>query len=1234
MYFDYRLWQMMAGLRAGMAGGVVLGLLALGAGIARFVFLGWLLAGVFRGEPWRDLLPSIVGVAAMVLLRAGLDHLRAVQAHRSAIAAQHVLRGKLYDRIVALGPAWFANQRTGGIMLSVVDGVEQLETFFGTYLPQVAIAAVAPFAIFAVIAWWDLPVACVLLVAALFSLFAPMAVHMLDRRASLARSQAMSAFGESFLDAVQGLPTLKSFGQGKTWGRRLAERARALSDQTFWVLSVSLLTRGAADLGIALGAALALTLGARRVVDGQMSVEALLIVLMAGTEIFRPLRDLRSVLHRGMLGQSAADGIHAILQAQPDLPPAGTTRAARLTPTIAFNAVTFSYSGRRAAHRGLDFNVKAGERVAIVGPSGAGKSTIVRLLLREHDPESGSIVVGGHDLRALDTADLLAHIAIVAQDSTLFHGTIEDNLRLGKPDAGSDAVRAAARAANAHDFIMALPQGYDTRIGERGLQLSGGQRQRIAIARALLRDAPILILDEALSSVDTENEAVIQEALNRLMVGRTTLILAHRLASVIGADRTLVLDGGRVVEQGTHAELMQAQGLYHRLMHEQETVVTSPGNPPRNDAVDPRVMSMDDAAVAGSTPPAVDDPMQTRAEGHAERQAADRSEARAGPVLRELDADAAQVGWRDTISSLLSVIAPWRGTLILTIALGVARVVAFIGVGVLSALVVAAIRDGREIDNLIIALLITAPLAALFHWLESWLAHAMAYKLLADMRIALFDKLERLAPAYLLRRRSGDLVALATQDVEMVEYFYAHTVAPAIVSVLVPLSVLGFLAVFSWPLALALLPFLAYAMLSPLRGRKRVDALGGEARSGLGALSAHITDTIQGLADIVAFQAAGRRRTEFLALAQHYGERRMRLLRDLSAQQAYFEIATGLGGLAVAVLGAYLVTLGTLSAGMLPLLILIAVATFLPVSEISQVSRQLADTIAATRRLHVVSHEPEPVVDGPLAPAAPVGGSAIVFDDVGFTYPGRTQPALRELTVELAAGTTVALVGPSGAGKSTFAGLLMRFWDVQSGAVRLDGHDVRELELDGLRQRVALVAQDTYLFNDTLEANIRLARPDASADDLTQALDHAALTTVVAQLPDGLATKVGERGAQLSGGQRQRIAIARAFLKNAPVLVLDEATSHLDTLSELQVRHALDKLMHGRTTLVIAHRLATIRHADTILVLKDGQLAEQGTHDDLLAQGGVYAQLWHRQSVKTVEAAPAAATWKDHEAIA
>ncbi|WP_454676609.1 thiol reductant ABC exporter subunit CydC [Achromobacter marplatensis] len=1191
MYFDSRLWQLTAGLRAGMAGGIFLGLLALAAGIARYVFLGQLLARVFDGAPWQDWITPALCVGAMVLLRAVFDHWRTVQANRTSASIQQTLRGKLYDRIVSLGPAWFANQRTGGVMLTVVDGVEQLQTFFGQYLPQVAIAAAAPFAIFAVIAFWDVPTALVFLAAALFALFGPMAVHMLDRRASQARTRALNAFGEDFLDAVQGLPTLKSYGQGKAWGQRLAARARSLSDNTFWVLSVSLLTRGISDLGVALGAALALTLGAWRVAAGDMSVEALLIVLMAGTEIFRPLRDLRSVLHRGMLGQSAAVSIHALMDAQP-LTPAPDMRAAgaapaRLAPTIEFDEVAFSYTPERRAHQGLAFSIAAGERVGIVGPSGAGKSTIVRLLLRECVPQSGSIRVGGHDVNTLDTQTLLSHIALVSQDITLFHGTIDDNLRLGRPDATHEQVRAAARAANIDDFIMALPDGYGTRIGERGLQLSGGQRQRVAIARALLRDAPILILDEALSSVDTENEALIQQALDRLMAGRTTLILAHRLASVIGADRSLVLDQGRVVEAGPHAELMAQRGLYYRLMHEQAAAHQNPS-----------------AGSPAPAPAALAQPQETPAVASDDTQ---------GPALRSLDQDAEQVGWRATLGTLLSVVRPWRGTLTATILLGVARVAAFIGVGIFSALIVAAIRDGRDVSGLIVGLLIAAPLAALFHWLESWLAHAMAYQLLADMRVKLYDKLERLAPAYLLQRRSGDLVALATQDVEMVEYFYAHTIAPAIVSVLVPLSVLGFLGVYSWPVALALLPFLAYALVSPVRGRRHVDALGDKARHALGEMSAHTTDTIQGLADLTAFQATGRRREQFLKVADQYRIRRLDILRDLSRQTAWFEVAMGLGGLAVAVVGALQVSAGALSASMLPLLVLIALATFLPVSEISQVSRQLADTIAATRRLHVVANEPEPVTDGPLAPPVATHGLSLAFEHVSFAYPGKDEDTLKDLSFKAPAGATVAVVGASGAGKSTVASLLLRFWDPRTGVVKLDGVDVRQLQLDGLRERVALVTQDTYLFNDTLEGNIRLARPEATPDELARALDQAALTDFVRTLPDGLATRVGERGMQLSGGQRQRISIARAFLKNAPVLILDEATSHLDTLSEMQVRGALDTLMRHRTTLVIAHRLSTIRDADLILVLERGTLAEAGTHDQLLRKQGAYARLASHQ---------------------
>ncbi|MCA8045301.1 ABC transporter ATP-binding protein/permease [Burkholderia arboris] len=1174
MYFDRRLWAMMAGLRWRVAAAVALGLVAMGVGILRFVFLGRVLALVFSGAPVRSIGEAVVATAACVLLRAWLDHRRTVLAQHTAGRVQATLRARLFDRIAALGPAWFSGERTGGVMLAVVDGVEQLQTFFGVYLPQLVIAACAPVMIFAVLAWWDVPTAAILLVAALVTLALPQLVHRADKRAALARSAAFKAFGEEFLDAVQGLPTLKAFGQSSAFGAKLAAKARALSDSTFWVLALGLLTRLFTDLGTGLGAAAAIAAGAWRVRHGDMSLEALLIVLMAGSEIFRPLRDLRAVLHQGMIGQSAANAIHALLDAGSQAPAADAPRVTGLRPEIAFDGVSFAYPGRRAeAHAALSFTVRAGETVAIVGPSGAGKSTIVRLLLRQHDAQGGTVRIGGHDVRALDDDQVREMIAVVAQDATLFDGSVADNLRLGRPDASDADMIAAARAANAHDFISALPDGYATRIGERGLMLSGGQRQRIAIARALLRDAPILLLDEALSSVDAENEALIQQALDRLTRGRTTLVLAHRLFSVIGADRILVLDQGQVVDEGTHAALIARDGPYRRLMGPQlEAVAESVGT----------------AATAGAT-----------------------ARASSGPQVRPLNDDAATIGWPETLQTLLRFVQPWKGKVALTVLFGIGRVLAFIGVGVIGAMVVGAVSSGHVSPSLVTALLVIAPVAAVLHWLESWLAHDMAYRLLAEMRIALFATLERLAPAGLLRRRSGDLVSLATQDVETVEYFYAHTLAPAFVAVLVPAGVLVLLASVAWPLALVLLPFLLWAGLAPVLARRDVDRLGTGAREALGQLGAHLTETIQGLAELTAFQAIVRRREAFLAEVDAYRQQRAKLLDDLSTQSAALEVASGLGGLAVAALGALLCARGWFPRESLPLLVLVAVAAFMPVAEIGQVARQLADTIASTRRLRALEKEPVTVTDGTHAMP---GNPAVRFESASFTYPGRSVPAIDRVSFDVPPGSTVALVGASGAGKSTVASLLLRFWDPQQGRVTLGGVDLRDLRLDDLRQHIALVAQDTYLFNDTLEANIRLAANDASDADVQRAIDHAALGDFVARLPDGLATRVGERGVQLSGGQRQRVAIARAFLKDAPVLILDEATSHLDTISEQQIRAALEDLMTQRTSIIIAHRLSTVRDADLILVIEQGGVIEAGSHVDLMARQGAYARLVSHQA--------------------
>jgi ATP-binding cassette subfamily C protein CydCD len=1186
MYLEPRLWALTRGVRTRIAATVLVGLAAVAVGIARLVLLGGLLARVLGGESLASLTGVIVLTAAAVVLRSLLDEARALMAHHTAARVQTRLRQNLYDHTVALGPAHFSGARTAEVMLSLVEGIQQLETYFGQYLPQLFVATLTPVLIFGFVAFLDLPVALVMLGAAILILLAPALWHRQDSRASLARNRAYGAFGADFLDAVQGLATLKAFGQSGERGRRLEERARALFKSTMWVLGTNTLARGITDTGIAVGAAAALALGAHRVASGAMPLPALLVILMLGVEVFRPLRELRVLLHQGMLGTAAARGIFGLLEAVPlihDRPPGPEP----LDAGVVFDDVTFSYPATtRLVHGGLGFAVPPGGRVGFVGASGSGKSTIARLLLRFHDPDRGRITIGGRDLRELSLAQIRGRIAVVSQDTWLFHGSVEENIRMGRPEATTDELRAAACAANAEEFILRLPQGYATLVGERGVRLSGGQRQRIAIARALLRDAPILVLDEALSSVDAESEALIQAALDRLMVGRTTIVFAHRLSSVIGADAILVLEQGRVAERGTHAELLAHGGVYARLMAAQAQ--DGAGAAPLEPRVAPGGATTGDAVFA--------------------------CEAEAATEAEDAIVEAGEIGWRAVLGTLLAKTRGYRSRLALTFGLGIARVAALIGIGALSALAVRAVTRGEPAAALLVALVVVAPLAGLLHWLESWLAHDVAYRLLADMRLQVFRKLDALSPAYLTRRRTGDLAGVATHDVELIEYFFAHTVTPALVALLLPAAVLVTLAVFAPALALVLVPFLLFTALLPVVGRSRIDRLGSRAREASGDLNAHVVDTVQGLGEIVAYGQVCAWGERLDAKARRFYALRLPFLRDLARQTALQETATGLGGLAVTAVGAWLAHAGRLDPAALPLLTLLALSAFVPLWEVAQVGRQLADTLGSARRLHVVEAEPVPVTDGRGVPAAiSPSAPAVELADVTFAYPGRRRPALDGVSLRVPVGGTVALVGPSGAGKTTIANLLLRFWDPQHGIVRLLGHDLREYTLDDLRRRIALVAQDTYLFNDTLRANIMLARPEADELALAAALEGAALADVVAALPDGLDTVVGERGTRLSGGQRQRVAIARAFLKNAPVLILDEATSHLDAVSEMMVRDALERLARDRTTLVIAHRLSTVRDADAILVFDHGRVVEQGTHAALLGRGGLYARLVARQ---------------------
>ena len=1237
MHLDPRLLAYANGVRLRILLASFLGLLAMGAGVARLAMAGVVIVAVIHeGAAFSTLAAPLIAMAGLIVLRSLLQYMQELVSHHTASIVKVQVRERLYQHCLALGPGYFDQSRTGDGVLTLADGVERLEAFFGRYLPQLTVAVLTPPLIFAFMAFIDWPIAVIFLVFALATLLIPNTLAKWNTEKNLKRRDAYGALGADFLDSVQGLSTLKAFGQSRARGDLLATRSRQLFRATMGVLAANSLNSAVTLMGISAAAALALGFGAWRVSQGDMELRPLLIVLMLGVEIFRPLRELIQLGHEGMIALASAQAVYEILDTpiQVRESETGTRRVNGTEPTLApelvFENVTFGYqSGRRPALEQVSFTLHAGESLGLVGPSGAGKSTVVSLALRFFDPQQGRILLGGQDLRELPLDYLRRHVAVVGQDTYLFHGTVAENLRFAKPGATQQEIQDAANVANAHDFIEALPDGYDTVVGERAIRLSGGQRQRIAIARALLKDAPILILDEALSSVDTENEATIQKALDHLMEGRTTLTIAHRLSSVIGANRILVLDEGRLVESGSHQELVAAGGVYTQLMANQQTMQDNQqnGHPVSHQhAVPQQVTAEAGAAGVNAHPPAHAHRHNHRHE-RVPHAVGDHAHSRT-PTSHRRPSGMLALGGR-----LLILVRPWWGQLILTFLLGVGHHGSVIGLAVIGALLVGQVVTGGSLTLLLVLLGVFVPLVGFFTWAESWQAHDMAYRLLNEMRVDMYRKLDPLAPAYMVKRRSGDLVSIVGSDIETVEYFFAHTITPAFVAVVVPAGVLAVLAVIAWPLALVLAPFLLAVAVSPLMAQARSEQLATEVRERLGDIHAHMVDSLQGLREVAAFGRGPERQAEIARNGWAFAHFQNRFLKVRSFQVSFIEAMTALGSLCVLTLGVWLLTQGEMSRPQLILSVVLSAAAFAPIADIARTIKQLMETTASARRVFEVHDESVPVVDGPGA-NSPASAPAIRFQDVSFAY-GRHEPqALHQVSFDLPPGSTTALVGPSGAGKTTCANLLMRFWDADTGRVVLENDDLRSFNLDDLRGQIALVSQDTYLFNDTIRSNIRLGRQDASDSEVEEAARQANAHDFITSFPDGYETMVGERGAQLSGGQRQRIAIARALLKNAPILILDEATSHLDAVNEQQLRLALDRLMEGRTTLVIAHRLSTVRDADQIVVLDDGDMVEHGTHQELLHRQGLYARLVAAQLVDGVSERQATQRLGPHQAHA
>ncbi|MFC7935936.1 thiol reductant ABC exporter subunit CydD [Streptomyces sp. NPDC057387] len=1158
---DPRLLRYARATRFFLAAVVALGAVGAGLLVAQAMLIAEVVVGAFQhGTTAAGLRTPLLLLVAVACGRALVGWLTELAAHRASAAVKSELRGRLLERATVLGPGWLSGQRTGSLVALATRGVDALDDYFSRYLPQLGLAVVVPVAVLARIVTEDWVSAAIIvgtlpLIPIFMVLIGWATQSRMDRQWRL-----LSRLSGHFLDVVAGLPTLKVFGRAKAQAESIKHITGEYRRATMRTLRIAFLSSFALELLATLSVALvAVTIG-MRLVHGDMALYDGLVVLVLAPEAYLPLRQVGAQYHAAAEGLAAAEDIFEVLERP--VPVSGTGRVPA-DGALAFEKVTVRYPERTAdALTDVEFTVDPGETVALVGPSGAGKSTLLNALLGFVAPTGGRIRIGGADLASLDVAEWHARVAWVPQHPHLYAGTIAENVRLARPEADDTAVRRALRDAGALEFVDALPEGTATVLGEDGAGLSAGQRQRLALARAFLADRPVLLLDEPTAALDGATEAEVVDAVRRLAQGRTVLLVVHRPALLEVADRVVRLEAPAVVASEDTGGLPTA----------------APGNTrlPAPDAFDE---------------PGVEPPRRTElAPG-----------ARGGVLSRVRALSGARSG-RLGLALLLS-----------TLALGSA-----VGLMATSGYLISRASEQPPVLYLMVAVTATRAFGigrAVFRYAERLVSHDAVLRMLADTRVAVYRRLERLAPAGLRRSRRGDLLSRLVADVDALQDYWLRWLLPAGSALIVSAVSVGFTA---WllpeagaVLAVGLLAAGAGVPLLTAAVARRAERRLAPAK---GVLATRVTDLLTGTAELTVAGALPRRAAEARRADGALTRIASRAATATALGDGLTALVSGLTVAGAALVGVQAVADGRLAGVALAVVVLTPLAAFEAVLGLPLAVQYRQRVLRSAERVYEVLDAPEPVREPETPRPAPTSPFPLVLKGLSARHAGQDRDALAELDLTLSEGRRVAVVGPSGSGKTTLAQVLLRFLDADAGSYTLAGVDAYALAGDAVRPLVGLCAQDAHLFDSSVRENLLLARKDATEGELRDALARARLLEWADSLPDGLDTLVGEHGARLSGGQRQRLALARALLADFPVLVLDEPAEHLDLPTADALTADLLAATEGRTTLLITHRLAGLRAVDEVIVLDGGRVVQRGTYAELAAVPGPLREMAGREA--------------------
>ncbi|PIA42923.1 hypothetical protein AQUCO_02000398v1 [Aquilegia coerulea] len=881
---------------------------------------------------------------------------------------------------------------------------------------------------------------------------------------------------------------------------------------------------------------------------------------------------------------------------------------------LEFEHVNFTYPSRPDSAVLRDFNLKvqAGMKVAFVGASGCGKSTAIALVQRFYDADDGIVRIDGIDIRKLQLKWLRAKMGLVSQEHALFGTTIKENIMFGKPDATMDEIIAATMAANAHNFIRQLPQGYETKVGERGTLLSGGQKQRIAIARAIIKNPVILLLDEATSALDSESETLVQNALDQASMGRTTLVVAHKLSTIKNADQIAVVNNGCIIEIGSHTDLINRKnGHYAKLAKlqrqfstddQEQTHISSTTRSSANRSISFNRLSpasfasfasplpIDEKSSSSSYPP----PSFTR--------------------LIRLNSSEWKQGLVGSLSAM--IFGAVQPTYALTIG------------GMLSAFFLSNHDEMRaQICKFSLIFCSLSVVSMLTNLSQHYNFAYMGECLTRRVRLRMLEKILTFETAWFDEEQnsSGALSSRLSNDASMVKSLVADRVSLLVQasSAVIIAMVMGL--VVAWKLALVMiaiqpLTILCFYTRKVLLSTLSVNFVKAQHQSTQIAAEAVYNHRI-----VTSFGSVGK-------VLQIFDEAQEDA-RNTARKKSWFA-GIGMGSAQCLTFmswaldfwyGGKLVESGEISAGDVFKTFFVLVSTGKVIADAGSMTSDLAKGATAVASVFEVLDRHSLIPGFNIAGKDNATGmklerlsGAIEMKKVEFMYPNRPNcQVLQQFSLEVKAGTSIGLVGKSGCGKSTVISLIQRFYDVHRGVVKVDGVDIRELDIGWYRMHTALVSQEPVIYSGSIHDNIVLGKLEASESEVVDAAKGANAHDFISSLKDGYKTECGERGVQLSGGQKQRIAIARAIIRNPTILLLDEATSALDVQSEQIVQEALDRIMVGRTTIVVAHRLNTIKKLDSIAFVAEGKVLERGTYAQLKSKRGAFFNLATLSSMDT-----------------